>query len=236
MLSAKILLIEDDPDLGETIADNLNLEGHQVDWIRDGAQGLLAAEKRLHNLILLDVMLPHKNGFEILKRIRELSQTPVLMLTARGAVEDRIQGLELKADDYLTKPFHLKELLLRIQNLLRRSHTFDSPVAEIQSFKIGASLIDFAGHRVILSDQTSEILSEKELRFLRLLVSRVNQVVSRDEILNSVWGFDHPSTRTIDNFIVKFRKWFEENPTLPTRILSHRGVGYSLQLQAKESL
>lgn len=231
MLTAKILLIEDDPDLGETIADNLNLEGHQVDWIRDGAQGMLAAEKRLHSLILLDVMLPHKNGFEILKRIREFSETPVLMLTARGAVEDRIQGLELKADDYLTKPFHLKELLLRIQNLLRRSQN----ISDIQNFQIGSCLVDFAAHKVILSDKTQEILSEKELRFLRLLVSRVNQVVSRDEILNSVWGFDHPSTRTIDNLIVKFRKWFEENPASPTRILSHRGVGYSLQLEIKES-
>jgi len=227
-MTGHILLIEDNQMLGASLIDNLQMENFNVDWVHDGEAGLKAALKGVHDLIILDISLPHKDGFEILKTLREKHQTPVLVLSAKNSTQDRIYGLELKADDYMSKPFHFKELLLRVQSLLRRSHAKEK---EIQNISIGNAFVDFDA-RLVKAGDTTEKLTDKEARLLKLLVTCANQVVSREKILDLVWGYSHyPSTRTVDNMIVKFRKWIEKDPSNPEFIVSHRGVGYSLYLK-----
>jgi two-component system, OmpR family, alkaline phosphatase synthesis response regulator PhoP len=231
MLKAKILLVEDDAFLGASIAESLQIEGHQVDWLKDGARGLEAAKTGLHDLMLLDVMLPHRNGFEVLKELRKTSLLPTIFLTARTTQDDKIEGLRLQADDYITKPFHLEELLLRIQNLLRRK---TSAVDTSSEFSLNDCEIDLNAHKLKTRDGNIEILSDKEVRLLRLLYTQKNQVVTREDILNLVWGYEQgANTRSIDNMILKFRKWIELNPSEPKFIVSVRGVGYSMHLEDK---
>lgn len=223
-----ILLIEDNDLLGASLIDNLQMENFTVDWVQDGETGLKAAMKGVHDLIILDLSLPKMDGFEVLSTVRKSHSTPVLILSAKSTVQDKIQGLELKADDYLTKPFHFKELLLRIQSVLRRSQPQQKDIKKIQ---IGNALFDFDAQQVSAQDQI-EKLTDKETRVLKLLLTYTNQVVSREKILDLVWGYNnYPSTRTIDNMIVKFRKWIEVDPTNPTIITSHRGIGYSLMMK-----
>lgn len=228
---AKLLLVEDDEILGATITENLSLEGHSVEWIREGTLGLEAGRKKAYDLLILDVMLPGLNGLDILKDIRLTSKVPTIIISAKGSSQDRIAGLELSADDYLPKPFHFKELNLRVQALLRRSSSGSAQIAE--NLKLGLAEFDFGSLTVILTDGTKEVLTEKEAGILRLLVSQANMVVSRETILNTVWGHDnYPSSRTVDNFIVKLRKWIEPNVQKPVWITSHRGIGYCLRLKA----
>ncbi len=226
MQKAKILLVEDDAFLGASIAESLQIEGHQVDWVKDGTRGLDAAKAGLHDLVLLDIMLPYKNGLEVLKELRETSNIPTIFLTARTTQKDKIEGLRLQADDYITKPFHLEELLLRIQTVLRRKST---PEYAEAAFTLNDCCIDLKAHSLKTREGITEILSEKEVRLLRLLFTNKNKVVTREEILNLVWGYEQGSnTRSVDNMILKFRKWIEINPSEPKFILSIRGVGYSL--------
>jgi DNA-binding response OmpR family regulator len=223
-----ILLIEDNDMLGASLIDNFQMENFTVDWVQDGEAGLNAALKNVHDLIILDVSLPKKDGFEVLKMLREKLSTPVLILSAKGATQERIYGLELKADDYMAKPFHFKELLLRVQSLLRRSQPLKQ---EIRKLKIGLADLDFDA-QIVVAQNAKEKLTDKETRLLKLLVTCSGQVVSREKILDLVWGYSHfPSTRTVDNMIVKFRKWIEEDPSNPQIIISHRGVGYSLHMK-----
>jgi two-component system alkaline phosphatase synthesis response regulator PhoP len=223
-----ILLIEDNDLLGASLIDNLQMENFTVDWVQDGETGLNAALKNVHDLIILDLSLPKLDGLEVLSTVRKSQSTPVLILSARGTVQDKIQGLELKADDYLTKPFHFKELLLRIQSVLRRSQP---KAKELKKIKIGNASFDFDAQQVDM-DAGTEKITDKETRVLKLLLTYSNQVVAREKILDLVWGYNnYPSTRTIDNMIVKFRKWIEPDPTNPTIITSHRGIGYSLMLK-----
>lgn len=223
-----ILLIEDNDLLGASLIDNLQMENFTVDWVQDGETGLAAAMKGVHDLIILDLSLPKLDGFEILTEVRKTYSTPVLILSAKASVQDKIHGLELKADDYLTKPFHFKELLLRIQSVLRRSQPKEK---DIKKIKVGNATFDFDAQQVEV-DTTIEKLTDKEARVLKLLLTYSNQVVAREKILDLVWGYNnYPSTRTIDNMIVKFRKWIEKDPTNPEIITSHRGVGYSLMLK-----
>lgn len=222
-----ILLIEDNDLLGASLVDNLQMENFTVDWVQDGETGLKAAMKGVHDLIILDLSLPKLDGFEILATVRKSLSTPILILSAKASVQDKIQGLELKADDYLTKPFHFKELLLRIQSILRRAQPKQK---DIKKIKIGNATFDFDAQQVEAED--IEKLTDKEARVLKLLLTYSNQVVAREKILDLVWGYNnYPSTRTIDNMIVKFRKWIEKDPTNPEIITSHRGVGYSLMLK-----
>lgn len=223
---AHVLLIEDNEMLGASLIDNLQMENFSVDWVQDGAAGLQAALQNVHDLIILDISLPKKDGFEVLEQLRKNSQIPVLILSAKGNIQDRIRGLELKADDYMQKPFHLKELLLRIQSLLRRAQPKEVELTQVQ---IGTAQVDFPA-QMIKRAEAQEKLTDKETRLLKLLLTHQGQVVSREKILDLVWGYSHyPSTRTVDNMIVKFRKWIEADPTDPQIIISHRGVGYSLQ-------
>lgn len=228
-----ILLIEDNDLLGASLIDNLQMENFTVDWVQDGETGLKAAMKGVHDLIILDLTLPKLDGFEILSTVRQSHTTPVLILSAKGTVQDKIQGLELKADDYLTKPFHFKELLLRIQSVLRRSQPKQK---EIKKITIGNATFDFDAQQVSAQGQL-ERLTDKETRILKLLLTYTNQVVAREKILDLVWGYNnYPSTRTIDNMIVKFRKWIEVDPTNPVIITSHRGIGYSLMMKEETNV
>lgn len=236
-----ILLIEDNDALGSSLIDNLQMENFTVDWVQDGETGLKAAMKGVHDLIILDLTLPKMDGFEILSSFRETHSTPVLILSAKGSVQDKIHGLELKADDYLTKPFHFKELLLRVQSLLRRSQPKQK---DIKKITIGNAVFDFDAQQVSFSSSATsstqnqiEKLTDKETRVLKLLLTYTNQVVAREKILDLVWGYsNYPSTRTIDNMIVKFRKWIEIDPTNPTIITSHRGIGYSLMMNEEQNV
>lgn len=228
MSQRRILVIEDDKDLGATLSENLQLEGYWVDWQSDGLLGLNAAKSKIHDLILLDLMLPNLDGYEILQEIRKSSNVPVMILSAKSQVEDRLQGLELHADDYLVKPFHLKEVFLRIQNLLRRSESFQKE--KLALFKIGKYTIDTEKRKIILPNGDQESLSETETKALLFFYTNRNSFLTRDEIMNHVWGFNQSTnTRTIDNMILKFRKIIEETPNQPKYFVSKRGLGYSLQ-------
>lgn len=228
---ARILLVEDDETLALSIRDNLQLEGHGVSWVDSGPKALVLADEENFDLIVLDVMLPEIDGYDVLKKIRITKQTPVLMISAKGRIQDRIKGLELEADDYLPKPFHLKEFLLRVQSLLRRAQ---QSAPEPETLTIGSAQINLGLMRVDFGKGESETLSPREAKMLRLLIKNSHRVTSRDEMLSVAWSDnENPSPRTVDNFIVKLRKWIEEDPSTPRYVLSHRGVGYSLRQDQK---
>ncbi|MCL4113962.1 UNVERIFIED_CONTAM: hypothetical protein GTU68_035265 [Idotea baltica] len=224
----RILLVEDEKSLLETIQLNLELEGYEVIAVEDGKKAVQTYHSQHFDLILLDVMLPGVDGFKICEQIRLTdTKTPIIFLTAKDATQDRLQGLRLGADDYLQKPFHLEELLLRIKNVFKR--TIPEIEQQMLNFKFGNHFIDFKNY--IAKTNLGEInLTKKEAMLLKLLIDRKNDVVSRQEILQSVWGYDvYPSTRTIDNFILSFRKYFEEDPKDPKYFKSIRGVGYRFE-------
>lgn len=224
----KILLVEDEEHLLKIIRLNLDLEGYSVTSAINGIEALKEFRRSAFDLILLDVMLPEMNGFDVCEAIRkENTQIPILFLTAKGSGEDRIHGLKLGADDYLTKPFNLEELLLRVQILLKRSNGNRSATATPEIFKFGNNEINFITYEIkdVNGDKTQ--ISKREIALLKLLIERKNEVISREEILDKVWGTDvYPSSRTIDNYILAFRKYFEKNQREPEHFHSIRGVGY----------
>ena len=222
----RILLVEDEAALCDTIKLNLELEGYTVQIARDGKSALKSFKGERFNLIILDVMLPEMDGFTVCEAIRlENPEIPVLFLTAKNSSSDRVYGLKIGADDYLTKPFNLEELLLRVQNLLRRSvKSQDTPV--FSDYQIGEAKINFTNQEILKGKETIH-MTRKEALLLKLLIERRNEVVSRERILETVWGYDiYPSTRTIDNFMVSFRKYFEKDPSNPQYFQSVRGIGY----------
>ncbi|MDF2438048.1 MAG: response regulator with CheY-like receiver domain and winged-helix DNA-binding domain [Bacteroidota bacterium] len=224
-----ILLVEDEEHLLKIIRLNLELEGYSVVSAVTGIEALKEFRKGTYDIILLDVMLPEMNGFDVCEEIRkENKEVPVLFLTAKGSGEDRIQGLKLGADDYLTKPFNLEELLLRIQILLKRSNNNRSTAPAVPDiFKIGNNEINFITYEIVDVNGDKTQISKREIALLKLLIERKNEVISREEILDKVWGTDvYPSSRTIDNYILAFRKYFEKNQREPEHFHSIRGVGY----------
>lgn len=229
MQTTRILLAEDEQSLSDTIKLNLELEGYKVQVAPDGKKALKTFRGERFDLVILDVMLPEMDGFTVCEAIRlENTRIPVLFLTAKHASADRITGLKIGADDYLTKPFNLEELLLRVQNLLKRSQSAEqTPIATGNAYAFDGFTVQFQEMSVTTPDGTKIPLTKKENTLLKLLIDRRNEVVSREHILQTVWGYDiFPSTRTIDNFIVNFRKYFEKDPSHPLRFLSVRGVGY----------
>ncbi|MFM7053983.1 MAG: response regulator transcription factor [Bacteroidota bacterium] len=222
----RILLAEDEPSLNETIRLNLELEGYKVTSVADGKSALKTFKSERFNLVILDVMMPEMDGFTVCESIRlENNSVPILFLTAKNTGTDRVQGLKLGADDYLSKPFNLEELLLRVQNLLKRSTS--AIVSAPIKINIGDKSVDFISQEITSNDGKKTPLTKKEFMLLKLLVERKNEVVSREHILETVWGYDiYPSTRTIDNFIVSFRKYFEVDPANPEYFVSVRGIGY----------
>lgn len=221
----RILLVEDEESLRETLKLNLELENYEVVASSNGKDGLKRFREQHFDLLLLDVMLPEVDGFQIAEQVR-LTNTdvPIIMLTAKDTSNDRITGLKKGADDYLTKPFVLEELLLRVQKLIQR--TSKSPENTPDIYEFDGNRVNFATYEAEGVNGNVH-LTKKEAMLLKLLVDRKNEVVSRQQILQSVWGYDvYPSTRTIDNFILSFRKYFEYDPHDPKHFLSIRGVGY----------
>jgi DNA-binding response OmpR family regulator len=208
---AKILVIEDEPDMREGLRYNLEFEGHEVVLTGDGYAGLEAARGAKADLILLDLMLPGLGGLEVVKRLRQDGvRTPVVILTARGQENDKVQGLEMGADDYVTKPFSVRELLARIDAVLRRAN--GRPETEVpKHFAFGDVVIDFE-RRTVTRGGKALALSYKEFEIMRFFVRRQGQIVSRDELLDQVWGYPEnaiPNTRTVDTHIAKLRKKLE---------------------------
>ena len=221
----RILLVEDEENIRNVVKLNLELEGYEVVETDNGKEAVRLSKEQHFDLLMLDVMLPEMNGFEICEQVR-LSDTtvPIIFLTAKDAPQDRIAGLKKGADDYLTKPFSLEELLLRVQNLLKRSNKQVAEESEI--YKFGTNEVNFSTFEA-KGNQGDFTMTKKEAMLLKLLVERKNEVVSRNQILQFVWGYDvFPSTRTIDNFILSFRKYFEIDPHEPKYFQSIRGVGY----------
>jgi two-component system alkaline phosphatase synthesis response regulator PhoP len=227
---AQILIAEDEINLLETIKLNLELESHSVIASTDGKAALNQLKTKSFDLAILDVMLPEIDGFTVCENIRTLGIiTPVLFLTAKNDPGSRIKGLKIGANDYLGKPFELEELLLRIDNLLKRNNNFSNSSIN-KPVLINKREIDFDNYTISYSGKVDN-LSKKELELLQLLYNAKNRVVSRDEILEKVWkGETIPTPRTIDNFILQFRKLIEDDPKNPKHFLSIRGVGYKLEI------
>jgi len=215
----RICLVEDEASLAEMIQLNLELEGFEVNTFDDGrAASNHFSEQLDYDLFILDVMLPHVNGIDLCKQIRSRSNAPVLFLSAKGTTTDRIHGLKAGANDYLPKPFNLEELLLRVAVLTQHQSEDDA--------KIGEWEINFKTYTISNGTETQS-LTKKEVALIQLFIEREGEVVSRSEILDRVWGKDQfPTTRTIDNFILNFRKIFEKDPKHPEHFISVRGVGY----------
>ncbi|MES2133640.1 MAG: response regulator transcription factor [Bacteroidota bacterium] len=225
-MTFKILIIEDELSLQETLKLNLELEGYRVETLSTGLNAMAHIRTSAPDLILLDIMLPVLSGTEIYRELKKLNSTiPVIFLTAKNDVKDKIEGLKLGADDYITKPFDLEELLLRVNIVLKRNKS--NAVSDV--FTFDNCEINFSTFLVKTISGEVETLSKREIALLRLLVDNLNNVVSRDEILEKIWTKDeNPSSRTIDNFILNFRKLFELNPKEPKYFQSIRGVGYKL--------
>lgn len=219
-----ILLAEDEHSLHDVIKLNLELEDYKIFSAYDGKKAIEIHQNSKIDLIILDVMMPYINGFDVCQTIRlEDQQTPIIILSARDQIEDKIEGLERGADDYLGKPFHMKELILRIKNLIKRS-AVDEQTSDTD-YTIGEFVINLKSYEVTKGNNIIEKLSEKQARLLKLLLDNENIVVSRKEILQKVWQYDTvPNTRTIDNVILSFRKIFETDNT--SYFQSVRGVGY----------
>lgn len=224
----RILLVEDEKHLAEGLLYNLSAEGYETVLARDGREGLQRFEESPWNLIVLDLMLPVVDGFEVARQIRRKDpRVPILMLTARAADEDRVKGLECGADDYLTKPFHLQELLLRIKGMLRRSSWYRTVPSGGQRFCFGQGCwVDFR-ERTAQGPSGERRLTEKEALVLKCLVERSSEAVSREDMLREIWGYaPGVETRTLDNFIRRLRIYFEKDPSRPEHIVSVRGLGY----------
>ena len=224
----RILLAEDEEHLLETIKLNLELEGYIVSAVSNGMDALITFSQQRFDLIILDVMMPEVDGFSVCEKIRlENTNIPILFVTAKGSSADKIAGLKIGADDYLTKPFNLEEFLLRVQKLIMRGLKPGEQSAIKDTFKFDDNEVNFISYKVKGADNKEYTLTKKEIMLLKLLIERRNQVVSRELILENVWGYDvYPSTRTVDNFILAFRKYFETNPKAPKYFFSIRGVGY----------
>lgn len=218
-----ILLIEDEDHLREVIGMNLELEGFRVFSYSDAINIKSILEDREFDLILLDVMLPEMDGYGACAIVKEVTpNVPVMFLTARSATEDRILGLKTGADDYLTKPFHLEELILRVKNLLKRNNP-----ASLNIYEFDGNKVDFEAYKGTSSEGEVYDLSKREIQLLKLLTEKAEKVVSRDEILEKLWpDGSYPSPRVIDNFILNFRKIFENHPSKLKYFHSVRGVGY----------
>ena len=220
----RILLVEDEEHLHSAIKLNLELEGYHVISVYNGKNALHKFNESRFDLIILDVMLPEFNGFDICQSIRlENQKVPIMFLTAKSSNEDKIKGLKM-ADDYLTKPFNLNELLLRVKNLIKRNIT---PEITQTIYSIGDVVVDFNSFELKSKTGNQIELTQKQIKLLKLFVEKPNEVISRQEILEKIWGFDvYPSSRTIDNFILTFRKIFEKDLPPSTYFKSIRGVGY----------
>ncbi|MBL7750549.1 MAG: response regulator transcription factor [Chitinophagaceae bacterium] len=225
---ASILLVEDEENLHEALKLNLELEGYEVSSAYDGAQALKAVQSEYFDLIILDVMLPEMDGIHVTETIRvKNNETPILILSAKNTSADRVLGLKKGADDYLTKPFNLEELILRVQKLIEKNKKLQDKDSIGDTYQFGQNVVDFKAQEASTKTGKKIQLSKKESMLLKLLFENKNEVVTREKILQVVWGYNvYPTTRTIDNFILNFRKYFEDDSRNPRYFHSVRGVGY----------
>ena len=223
-----ILLVEDEENLQEALKLNLELENYEVTSAYDGVEALNALEQAHFDLMILDVMLPELDGISVCERVRlEGNEIPILILSAKNSSADRVTGLKKGADDYLTKPFNLEELLLRVSKLVEKSKRIAIRKPLEQVYHFGKNSVDFKVLECTTKDGEKITRTKKELMLLRLLIENKNEVVTREKILQAVWGYNvYPTTRTIDNFILSFRKYFEEDSRNPQYFHSVRGIGY----------
>ena len=227
----RILIIEDDAAILRGLKDNLEYESYEVLTAADGEEGYYLIKEKKPDLIILDLMLPKMNGYELCRKVRnEGVTTPILMLTARSEEMDRVHGLDLGADDYVTKPFSVPELLARIRAIIRRiqkAKTGDLP----SNLHFGEVSVDFKCFEARKGDKVLE-MSRKEFGILRLLAARAGEVITRDELLDEVWGYDqYPTTRTVDNHVALLRTKLEDDPSKPRHLITVHGVGYKLVLK-----
>ncbi len=224
----RILLVEDEPDIVRGLTDVLEFEGFEVVAAPDGRSGVREMSERGADLVILDLMLPDINGYQVCEQIRTSNQlVPIIILTARGQELDKIRGLEAGADDYVTKPFSIGELLARIKAILRRLQRAQ-PASQPDVLTIGSCQIDFKKH-TLTKNRKTQTLTFYEVELLKMMYEREGQPVSRDEILDKIWGIEaYPSNRTVDNFVVKLRKKLEDNQHHPRHILTVYGFGYKL--------
>ena len=230
MSKYNILIVEDEPAMLSGLKDNLEFEGYNVDTAIEGDSGLKKILNNDYSLVLLDVMLPNLSGFDICKKVRNDGiKTPIILLTAKGEEMDKVLGLEFGADDYITKPFGLRELLARIKAVLRRTDDSNNNKTNNTIITIGNLKVNFNNYEAFTNNNEQIKLSFKEFEILHYLWDKRNSIVSRDEILNDVWGDDYqPTSRTIDNFILKLRSKIENDSNSAKIILTVHGVGYKL--------
>jgi DNA-binding response OmpR family regulator len=223
----RILIVEDEAQMRVGLKDNLDFEGYTVDMAPDGDVGLEKIMENKYDLIILDVMLPKISGFDVCKKVREAGiKTPIMMLTAKSEEIDKVLGLELGADDYVTKPFSLREVLARVKAILRRVE--DSSTTNQSTVRIGNVEVNFQTYESYVQGKFTQT-THKEIEILKFLWIHKNQVVSREQLLKEVWGYEaYPTTRTVDNFILKLRQKMEQDPAHPKHILTVHGVGYKL--------
>ena len=223
-----ILLVEDEENLHETLKLNLELNGYEVTSAYNGAAAMKAVQQEYFDLIILDVMLPEVDGVTVTQNIRLTNnEVPILILSAKNTSADKVLGLKKGADDYMTKPFDLEELLVRVQKLIQKSKKLQDKSTIGDTYTFGGNTVDFKAQEAVTATGERIQLSKKEAMLLKLLIENKNEVVPREKILQSVWGYNvYPTTRTIDNFILNFRKYFENDSHNPKYFHSVRGVGY----------
>jgi len=224
-----ILIVDDEPSMREGLADNLIFEGYQIEMASNGIEALDKLKTQAFDLVVLDVMMPEMSGFDVCKQVRlDGNQVPIILLTAKGTEIDKVLGLELGADDYITKPFSLRELIARIKAILRRFENNNSKNLTTNLEAIGLLQVDFKNYQAKIADKEIK-LSHREFEVLHYLWVHRQKVVSRDDLLKNIWGYNEfPTTRTIDNFILKLRQIVEANPNDPKVILTVHGLGYKM--------
>lgn len=225
---ASLLVAEDEESLREVLKLNLELEGYEVTTVDNGPAVIKMVKNEYFDLIILDIMLPEMDGITVCETIRmQRNDVPILFLSARNSGADRVLGLKKGGDDYLTKPFNLEELLLRVDKLVTKNKKIKEPHAVSDIYEFEGCKIDFAAHECTDKNKKVQELSKKEAALLKLLIEHEGEVVSREQILQIVWGYNvYPTTRTIDNFILNFRKYFEKDSRNPKHFHSIRGIGY----------
>jgi two-component system alkaline phosphatase synthesis response regulator PhoP len=226
-----ILLVEDEQHLHDALKLNLELEGYEVTSAFDGPKALHHIQQEIFDLIILDIMLPGVDGYAILETVRlNNNDTPILILSAKNTSANRVQGLKLGADDYLTKPFNLEELLLRVSKLIQKSNAKSFVQNNLDQYAFSGNTVHFKLLEATLKNGEKINLTKKEAMLLKLLIENKNTIITRERILQTVWGYNvFPNTRTIDNFILNFRKYFELDSKSPVHFISIRGVGYKFQ-------
>jgi DNA-binding response OmpR family regulator len=228
-LARTVLVVEDEEPLRTELAYQLEQEGYRVVQASDGAQALERFRADKPDLVLLDLMLPRLSGIEFTRIVRRESDAPILMLTAKATEVDKVVGLELGADDYVTKPFSLRELLARVNGLLRRREKATSAIEPTEPVSLGKVTVDLAGHRLLRGAEVRP-LKPKAFELLAFLLRNPGQVFSREQLLSEVWGYDFAGeTRTVDVHVHWLRREIETDPANPALLQTVRGVGYVLR-------